>query len=76
MIRALGTGPHNQPVVILGLTTDNLERLAASRPIRLNLHYLDPDGPPTRLPDIDIVIFSVAATPREELGRLFDASTL
>lgn len=52
--------------VILGLDPENVERLLKGEPIRVNLNELDPDGPPTGLPDIDVY---VAATDTEDWRR-------
>jgi hypothetical protein len=58
MIRAvLWDKKHlNPPTVLLGLGADNMVRLQEGKPILVNLKHLDPDGPETELPDINIAI--------------------
>jgi hypothetical protein len=57
MIRAVLTPKGGEPEsVILGLDEVNIQRLREGKPIHVNLHHLDPDGPPTKLPNINIVI--------------------
>lgn len=55
MIR-LAMTVDGKATVVLGLDPDNLTRLAQGEPVRVNLRDLDPDGPPTSLPDIDVMI--------------------
>lgn len=73
MIRATGIAGGRR-VVLLGLELENLMRLANNEPIRVNLSRLDPSGDTSGIlmPDIDIVIFDVKATPPEDLHRLFE----
>jgi hypothetical protein len=58
MIRAvLWDKQHtNPPTVLLGLGAENLARLKEGKPVLVNLRHLDPDGPDTQLPDINIAI--------------------
>lgn len=58
MIRAVLTPKGGEPeTIILGLDEVNITRLKDNKPIKVNLHHLDPDGPPRDdLPDINIVI--------------------
>lgn len=57
MIRAVLTPKGGEPeTVILGLDEENMRRLRDNKPIKVNLHHLDPDGPPTKLPNLNIVI--------------------
>lgn len=57
MIRAVLTPKGGEPeTIILGLDEVNITRLKDNKPIKVNLHHLDPDGPPTNLPNINIVI--------------------
>jgi hypothetical protein len=45
------------PTVFLALEPQNLDRLREGQPIKVNLRYLDPEGPPVReLPEVDVVI--------------------
>ena len=46
----------DRPTVVLGLDAVNFGRIARGEPIKVNLRDLDPDGPPTGLPDIDVLI--------------------
>jgi hypothetical protein len=57
MIRAVLT-PHDgsPPTVVLGLDEENITRLHKNKPIFVNLHHLDPGGPPTKLPNINVVL--------------------
>ena len=50
---------HGKPNVVLGLEEENFALLKEGKPIRVNLHNLDPDGPPTDLPDITVMIAAV-----------------
>lgn len=61
MIRAVGSDEDGLPMVFLGLDDENLRRLTTDQPIRVNLARLDPDGAPTDLPPITVVVFH--ATP-------------
>lgn len=58
MIRAvLWDKQHlNGPTVLLGLGKENMARLHEGQPVLVNLKHLDPVGPDTALPDINIVI--------------------
>jgi hypothetical protein len=47
---------ENPPTVLLGLEAVNMARLQEGQPVMVNLKHLDPDGPDTQLPDINIVI--------------------
>jgi hypothetical protein len=70
MIRAVLTPKGGEPeTVILGLDEVNIQRLRDNKPIRVNLHHLDPDGPPTKLPNINIVIVYDNADFREFLEQ-------
>lgn len=40
MIKATGVGPNGEPVVLLGLSGENVTRLIAGEPIRLDLAEL------------------------------------
>lgn len=51
MIKAVAKGKRGQPVVILGLSAENMKRLMANKPIPVKLRQLHPD-----LPDLDILI--------------------
>jgi hypothetical protein len=44
------------PTVLFGLDAQNIARLQEGQPILVNLKHLDPDGPDTELPDINIAI--------------------
>ena len=68
MIRALGNG-DGRPLVLLGLEPQNLDRLREGQPIRVNLRRLNPEGPDTDLPDIDVVVFFAGADEIEALKR-------
>lgn len=48
------------PTVVLGLEPVNMARLARGEPIKVNLRMLDPDGPPTSLPDVDLYVAATA----------------
>jgi len=69
MIRALLTQKDGKPLVLLGLEPVNLNRLREGQPIKVNLRQLDPDGPPTDLPDIDVAVFFAGG---DELRMLED----
>lgn len=57
MIRAVLTPKGGEPeTVLLGLDEENISRLRNNKPIKVNLLHLDPDGPPTKLPNLNIVI--------------------
>lgn len=73
MIRAIGSDENGMPVVFFGLDDENLRRLKFDQPIRINLARLDPDGVPTDLPSITVVIFH--ATP-ESTALLRENQTL
>lgn len=49
-----------RPTVVLGLQPDNFRKLAEGDPIKVNLRDFDPDGPPTTLPDIDVIVADTA----------------
>jgi hypothetical protein len=55
---------------MVGLDPVNLERMARGEPVELNLRNIDPGGPTTVLPDIDIVI---AATDTDDWRRFAHA---
>lgn len=55
MIRAV-LYDRGKPIVVLGLSEENMVRLHAGQPVQVNLKHLDPNGPPTDLPDIEVVI--------------------
>lgn len=59
MIRLLLHPPGQPPMVVFGLDATSFLRLGRGQPIRVNLRDLDPDGPPTKLANIDIVIADV-----------------
>lgn len=70
MIR-LGLTVNGRPTVILGLTPENLRRMAEGQPAQVNLRDLDPDGPPTPLPDVDVLICDTTTEDwRRGLARL------
>lgn len=73
MIRAIGKNERNTPIVMLGLSMENINKLKEDEPIRVNIKNLVPGEPPTNLPDIDILIF--VATP-ESLDALTKAAGL
>ena len=58
MIRAvLRDVRSGKATVLLGLGAENMDRLAAGEPVKVNLRHLDPTtNGMTDLPDIDIVI--------------------
>lgn len=68
MIR-LGLTLDGRRTVVLGLEPVNLERLTKGEPIKVNLRNLDPDGPPTPLPDIDVYI---AATDTDDWEKFIE----
>jgi hypothetical protein len=49
MIKAVGTTPDGKPVLLLGLSGENLTRLMADQPIKFNIGQLG-------LPDIEVLI--------------------
>lgn len=64
MIRALGQHEDGRPVVFLGIDRENLERMIADQPIRINIGDLvkpaegeSDQTVPTGLPDVEVVIF-------------------
>jgi hypothetical protein len=57
MIRALLTPHDGSPAtVVLGLDEENMTRLRQNKPIHVNLHHLDPGGPPIDLPNLNVVL--------------------
>lgn len=73
MIRGMAhRASDGKPMVFLGLTAENLQRLQQDEPITLNLRRLIPGGPPIEeLPDVDVAIFAVGS---RELRLLMEAA--
>lgn len=74
MIRAIAYGPDGRPRIVLGLTAENLQRLQADQPIRVNLAHLDP-AQATDLPDIDVVIFHATESAVAQLLSRYGGAT-
>lgn len=70
MIRAIAHHQNGLPIVMLGLDTSNIDRLAAGDPIKINLYHLTGLEPMPSLPDIDVVIFAASSDRAEVLQRL------
>lgn len=69
MIRSVARDADGKPVVLLGLEAQNMDRLRDGQPVRVNLRRLVPGGPPTDLPDIDVVVFYAGRAEIEMLER-------
>jgi hypothetical protein len=72
VIRALAVGDDGQPLIMLGLDPQNLNRLREGQPIRVNLRRLHPGGPDTVLPDINVVVFFAGT---DEIRALREATS-
>lgn len=71
MIRALMVGVRGQPLVMLGLSADNLERLRNDEPIHLELRHLSGTDEVHRdLPDVDLIIAFDDGTLTEKLLQI------
>jgi hypothetical protein len=75
MIRAILTPHDGSPAtVVLGLDDENIRRLLDNKPIHVNLLHLDPGGPPTNLPDLNVVLAYDNADLREWLQKVEGSS--
>jgi hypothetical protein len=57
MLRVVLRHEGGKMVVVLGLSEENLKRLADDKPILMSLRQVDPDEPPDMdMPDIDFIV--------------------
>lgn len=72
VIHGLHPEDPDLPTVVLGLAAENMARMTRGEPIKVNLRTLNPSGPPTALPDVDVI---VAATDTDDWEKFMARAT-